>query len=1326
MTASSATNAAGRADTHRRRPFRPNLTLWLSCLTALMFCAVTAFAQSAGEGAIQGTVTDPTGAVVPDAAVTATNVATGVKVSHPTSSSGLYVMTPLLPGIYTVDVKAAGFQAYRQQNIQVDALNSVGLNITLKIGDTGETVDVSTAPPQLDTTNGTLGGTIQGTEYMELPLLVSGNQQRDITQFSNLQPGAQPGTRSSVIGGTGTRLGELYVDGLPLTSISQQGDNRPVFNVIPLEAIDQIKVVTSGFSAEYQGAGLENYNLKSGTNKYHGTVADFVRNTIFDTWGFSAPYVSYTNAQGVTGPRNQTGSKPADHQNELSISFGGPVRIPHLFDGRDKLFFQLTLDKVNSTAAPTYGNDTLPTTLMRAGDFTELLPSTSPYHSGTANIGYTIYDPTTQTCPTSTTCTRQPFMGMKNGIPTPNVIPASEISPIAQKLQSFLPPVVNGNVTNNYVGGIPGGYRNLLFSGKVDYDISSNQRLSVAYADGRRHAVPYTSGSANLPVPYLASTLSTVAGNFAELEHTITIRPNLVNQFKVGYQYFGGPPVQNITEGNPLYEATSLGITNLPAGQASDEFPGATFAGSNAQTAWAQPAITNKTVTHTFDVVDNVEWVIGRHALNFGIQLQDLMENFSSFNSPSSPITLAYSNNDTAQVNGTAYSTAAPGYAYASFLLGAVSSTSTTLQPFSDIGDRYHPISPYFQDDFKVTPKLTLNLGLRWDYLPGFRETADRWSFLNATQTNPYTGNLGSFQFAGNYGGPSASCGCSTPVNTYWKNFGPRLGFAYSVDDKTVFRGGAAILYSHGGGTGGAAANATGQTGFSQPVSLPANTVAGPTGLPEFYLNTSGYNAQLNNSRFGGPTYTLPAITPPSATSQLSTGLVGNFVNGAGAFVRSTAGVSYADPYYGDRTPTFYFYNFGIQRSITSNITVTANYAGSITHFIAGASNLRGLQSGQINPKYLVLATTNATTGVKTTLLNNAATPANVAAAQAILPGCCAAPYAGFTAAAQTAAGAAYATIGQGLKWMPQYSSTADPWGSYSANAVYNAFEFTLAIRPTHGLTLNINYTYNKELDDTGTQRSGYAIPGSALLSGQSYAANRIDRSVGNLDQPENLAIYGVYKLPFGKGGIGNNSRAVRWIAGGWEVSGIGTYLSGVPLFITSSACTSSTEPGQGQCMPDVNPNFTGKNIRVNGKWGQGVTATTLGTLSYLNGYVPSTTPGQGVSGTTATACTGSTGPFCNSGYQMIGDAPRAPFNLRAPSNARITGGVRRTFDITSQVKFTFGVDVQNLLNSVTFGGGGSGSNAGIGQNINTATFGTLGSASSDSRDFQFSGRISF
>jgi len=334
-------------------------------------------------------------------------------------------------------------------------------------------------------------------------------------------------------------------------------------------------------------------------------------------------------------------------------------------------------------------------------------------------------------------------------------------------------------------------------------------------------------------------------------------------------------------------------------------------------------------------------------------------------------------------------------------------------------------------------------------------------------------------------------------------------------------------------------------------------------------------------------------------------------------------------------------------------------------------------------------------------------------------------PYAGFGLAAATSAGAGKATIGQALTWKPQFSGVSDIWGSQSANANYNSVQVTLAQRLSHGLTLNLNYTYSKNLDDAGTMRSGWALPASLLLNGRAWSTNRIDRSLSANSVPQQLSIFGVYNLPFGKGGIGNDSWLVRNLAGGWTFSSVFTYVSGTPLLVTSAACTSTFQPTAGTCEPDLNPNYTSKTIRTNGSWGKGVTAKTLGSVSYLNGYIG--TAAQGAGGTTSTGaaipCATATGPFCNVGNFMIGDTPRtgAFDGLRNPSVYNMNASIRRSFNITPErVKFIFGVDCQNVTNKVTFGG--------IGVAVNSANFGapTTATSNTGSRDFQFSGRLNF
>ena len=226
--------------------------------------ATSAVAQTAGDGAITGTVKDASGAVVGNATVTARNASTGVETSRVTSSAGVYQISPIIVGTYSVVVAAQGFAKYTQENIVINQNQIFGLNPVLKVGSQNDMVTVTEAPPQLDTANATLGDTISSDEFASLPLMVAGNQQRDITSFSNLLPGAQPGSRSSLFSGTANRVQEVYLDGIPLTTISQIGDNRPIFNLVPFEGIGQVGALTSGQSVEYQGAGSVNYSMKSG------------------------------------------------------------------------------------------------------------------------------------------------------------------------------------------------------------------------------------------------------------------------------------------------------------------------------------------------------------------------------------------------------------------------------------------------------------------------------------------------------------------------------------------------------------------------------------------------------------------------------------------------------------------------------------------------------------------------------------------------------------------------------------------------------------------------------------------------------------------------------------------------------------------------------------------------------------------------------------------------------------------------------------------------------------------------------------------------------
>jgi hypothetical protein len=1254
-------------------------------LSILTVCSLSSVAQTGGQGALQGTVTDATGAVVPNASVTATNQATGIVTSRTSSGAGLYNISPLIPGIYTVTVKAEGFSILSQKNIEVNGLNVTGFNASLNIGATDQTVTISSAPPQLQTTSATLGAVITNETYASLPVVMNG-QQRDPSSFATLAPGAQGGARAPIFSGTGNYLAEVYIDGIPTTTANQQGDNRVVSNGVPVESVDQLQIISSGPSAEYQGAGAIGFTIKSGTAKYHGQVIDLIRNTVFDTYGFAGNQQTKTVA--VNGVLTTVpAGKPIEHQNELSASVGGPIPFTHT-----KGFFFVNYDKYHGRSGVNPTTFTVPTALMKQGDFTEL------------GAGTYIYNPLTNNC-VGTTCTRQPFRGLKNGVPTNNVIPASYLSPISQYEQKFMPDPNLPGLVNNYIQGGVSGFDNHVLLFKVDYDLPKEQRISFVFLHGVRQSIGY---GAALPLPYTSGAMSSITPTMLILEHSIPITSRMVNQFKYGFTRFPQPVVAP-TDGVPGYGATDAGITGLPPGQASGNFPGTSFGTTTsfatAPTIWTQGGATDAThnvVPNAYTLVDNFQWSKGQHNLTFGIQMQWLQDNTSSQSSPSGIYTQAFAGISTSQYVGTALNSANTGYSYASFLLGAVNNGATSVPLFTETAGRYRPISPYFQDDWKVRPNLTLNIGLRWDYLPPYHEDQDRWSFFNPNATNPLTGNPGTLQFAGNRGS-DISCQCRTPVQTYWKNWGPRLGAEWAPDPKTVFRAGFAIAYSRAGGVGGRAGDSTGtgQAGFGSNIVLPAASNSGVNAGPSYYLNNGEAftAAGRANTNFGGPGYVIPPATQPSAASlTLNTG---NYVNSNGAFVTPGSAPAYADPYLSGRAPEFIFFNAAMQKVLTKNTTITVTYSGSQSHFVGGAG-VSGYWSGQIDPKYLAtLGTVYAADG-KTNVLNAQATPANIAIAQRADPSI-QVPYGGYAAAGAVSP---TVTIGRMLRPTPQYSTPSAPTWDNVANLSYNALQISLAQREYKGVSFTVNYTYSRNIGDDGTTRSAFAVPAAASSSGLPIAGNnRADRDLVLTDTPENLNAYGLAKSPFGKGKLGGDHWAVRNIAGGWQLAGIFAYTSGTPILVTGgSSCTS---PSQGTCMPDLVPGRA-HSIRINGGYGaQGITYANY-TKTPLLDATAFTAPQKFI-------------PSDPTSLTKIGDAPRSSLNIRQPSRYNLDAAVQRSFNVTPErVKFIFRADCFDVTNKVTF----SMPQAQVWA-AGTSSFGQLTSFSGNRR-FQFSGRISF
>ena len=1241
------------ASASRSRNFNHSFLNFLLLFFLLLFAGHPAKAQLAGTATIQGTIADPSGAVISGAIVSVQSDATGATLTQRTTGDGFYSISPLVPGYYTVTVTAPHFEKLVRENIHVNGMQVLGLNLGLAIGTETQSVTVSTAPPPLETQDATLGAALESTEYQSLPLemgTAAGPDQQRVTDFADLMPGVSANETKNnetdepmVVDGQ-MHATEMDIEGIPFDFPGAQGDPRFIWPAFGVQSVDQFQLKTSAFSAEYSGLNVENFSIKSGTNKVHGSVYDFVRNTAFDAYGFRPP------TSVVTGNIY----KPPEHMNEYGIDAGFPLV-------HNKLFFWGLFEGYRFSTVNAATFNTIPTPAMFSGDFSA--------------TGVNIYDPTSETC-TATTCTRTQFS--YNGVA--NVIPPGEISPIAQKLAQFWSSVkyANSNLTNNFLGSYPYGLSNWLGNVRIDFHTDDKQTISGILATGRQALVGPSSQSTDVgPFPYRDSKYYRPITRVGVFEDTYIIDSDLVNQFKYGLAQYHSPDFNPTYEASP-WEAAGLGISGLPNGQAAQGFPEIEFSGDFAPAQWGTQN-GNQSDENSFNLVDNLQWVHGKHSLSFGGQIQWLEDDTISAFGGSTPATLKFNYQETAQFEpGTTTIDSSTGLPFASFMVGAVDSANyTQYAPVAyDTGERFRPFALYANDIYHMTPRLTLDLGLRWDYMPPFHEAKNRWSFLNATATNPVSGNPGTLEFAGS--GPDG-CNCTTPVSAYYKNIGPRVGVAYQLGDKTVVRGAYGIYYTSGGGVN---APSAANLGYSS-----APSVSSPGfGLPAFYLNgnssftaattVNGFSNDPTNTTFGGAGYA--PVLPPIFNSAYGT----YWSSAAAAPYKLETTVDYVDPYYGDRAPQFEGWSFGLQRMLTQNMTATVSYVGNEGHFLSttGQNTLvgaRGLYNNQLNPAYLTLGNT----------LSQKATQSNMPNGL---------PYATFND-----------TVAQGLVAFPQYNGVTDEWGAVG-NSAYSALQLSLSQRATRGLTFMLNYTYSRTIADDGTFRTGFAIP-SGLVAGSNLAwpMDRIDRGLSVIDIPQLVTFTSVWDLPFGKGHWGGGNRFVSDAVGGWTLSDIFSYVAGNPLQIIGSSCTA---PGQGQCMPSYAPGFTGP-ARQNGGWGHGATRDTLASIQYVNPNAFEATPA----------------------YEIGNVARSAADGLRGPGDYDIDGDLRRSFNILphERAQLVLEADVFNAVNHVWFGSTSSNATGSIGETFGSSpakspSLGVVNGQANEPRQWQFEGHIDF
>jgi len=980
------------------------------------------------SGNIQGTVSDSTGAALPKATVTVRNLDTGATVSTETTDAGLYSAPNLPPGRYALTVEAPNFKKYVREGVTVPTGTTVTLDIQMQLGMVSENVVVSADASQLESATSDIGSTVQSSLVANLPLEVSGTI-RNPVQFITLTPGFvggvanDPGSNSSddfkVNGGQegGT---DVLVDGV---SISLVSPNTQWNKGVSTDGVQEFKVLQSNFSAEFgeSGDGIVSLTMKSGTNEFHGSVYDYLRNRALDANSW----------------KNNTLGQPksVNTQNDFGATAGGPIFIPKLYHGQNKSFFFFDYEGFRFRTGGT-GVDSFPNEAFRKGDFSALLP------------GAQLYDPTTHAAIPGNVLTNDP-----------NFTPSAVMTNVFALL-----PATNGGLTNNVIDHTISSTSANLFDVKIDHILSDKHRVS----GGFDYDNTKTGGTSDLGPIFGSSTPQNT--RYARFGDTYIFNSSVVNQFLFGFsRRFRGEVSNSLGQGYPA----KIGLKGVQ----NTTFPCIKFIGTPYQEQLNNCG-DSEFADNVYQLNDSVSWVKGKHNFKFGGGVRMLQFNVRRLTQSSGEFDF-----NAAQTSNNG----AGGNAVASSLFGLSDTTTLNYGNFS--GVRYKDFSFYGQDSYKLSSRLTLNYGLRYDIDLPATEAFDRFSMVDPTLPNPGAGGiLGAYTYFGTGTGRN---GRKRPQDVYGKAIGPRLGFAYSVNSKTVLRGGYGIFY--------------------EP--LKEGSFADQDGLGFF-------NRQTVNVTNGGPTQIDNGVTRIFPDSGPFTPEAQNGSNGV-IYVAANSG----------RPADIQTWNLDVQRQLMSNLALSVAYVGSKgTHLPA-----LDIIPNQVNPSFLSLGselTMNAT------CLSNNGCPKAIAAGVKL-------PYPTFSGNINQLLRPfpQYGDFNQ-----EDNSFTPDRTG----NSTYHAMQLQLNKRFAQGLSFLVSYTVSKNITDADSAGPGVSgFIGTNSFIGQNSYDRKAEKAVSQLDTPQSLVASFFYELPVGHGKrYLNAGGAMDRVVGGWYVSGIASYKSGTPTTV--------------------------------------------------------------------------------------------------------------------------------------------------------------------------------
>jgi hypothetical protein len=848
-------------------------------LPLVLFLVLSVTRLHAQQASLTGRVVDSSGGALPGAAVTAINLDTGIRTAVVTNAEGHYTIPLLPPGRYSITVDLSGFRSQTRSGLTLDVQQTARFDFTLDVGAVAETVEVRT--PLVETQTSALGHVIDNTRIRDLPL-----NGRNPLELSRLTPGV-------------TLLATAFLDtrNFNLTSVSinggQGGSNavlldggsttlpeRNEYSVAPsVDAVQEFRVQTNALAAEFgmTGGGVINLVTKSGTNQFRGTLVEFLRDDALD-------------ATGWTNNRNNLAKSPLSYH-QFGGTIGGPFWLPKelgplAYDGRNRSFFFFNYEGIRHDSAVTTLSR-VPTELERRGDFSQTFVRTA---SG-AFVPVQLYDPATARAnPAGTGFVRTAF--------GTTVLPGQRLDPVAMRaIQSYpLPNRTADDPTgrNNFISDAGTISDTNQYNVRVDHQISTPNRLFVRYSqtDQANTGNPPIFSVDNIADP--GYSLQTRHNKTITIGDTHVVSNRIVNEVRVAVsrQYLLSEPA-----GYNIDAPAQLGLPAIIPGTLFPRFDvGTDVLGFDVQSIGSSAGQYSQRGLTVGQLADNITIVSGRHTIKTGIDMRVNLRN----NLQPGPVSGVFQ--FTRAMTGNPQDTSGTtGFGLATFLLGAVSGGSLNSSLARADGWWYY--GAFVQDDYRILPTLTLNLGLRYDVITAPTDRFDRYSNFNPTEVNPVTGTPGVLQYAGVDFGRRA-------YDTNYNNIGPRAGFAWDIvgDGRTVVRAGYGIFYYHS-----AVFEYPDTQGFS--VSTPFQSPQGAA-FPGFQLSA-------------GP----PQIIQPSGNSLGPSSFLGN-------------NVSYFER---DRpTPTVQQWNLTVQRQFRAATLVEVAYAGSRGTHIIGY----GYDLNQLDPQY--------------------------------------------------------------------------------------------------------------------------------------------------------------------------------------------------------------------------------------------------------------------------------------------------------------------------------------------------------------------------------------